>query len=186
MISVKPILLLRVSNNDLFFFFFLARTSNVCVANAMFAFRFVSIFFYISFSVNFCKNNNFYWDQLGSCILLVAIQCRVSINSQIIPLQITIAEYFRDMGYSVNMMAWIVAILLAWLTFVSLHDESMIGIDTVMLDAEQLAQPAAKATTKIRCRINFVLNIMILQLRYFFNILVWLCSVYLWSFYCQK
>jgi vacuolar-type H+-ATPase catalytic subunit A/Vma1 len=41
----------------------------------------------------------------SSCILLVAIQCRVSINSNIIPLRIAIAEYFRDMGYNVNMMA---------------------------------------------------------------------------------
>ena len=43
-----------------------------------------------------------------SCISLVAVQCRVSVNNHnctFFPSGITIAEYFRDMGYNVSMMA---------------------------------------------------------------------------------
>lgn len=45
---------------------------------------------------------------LSAVFLLVAFQCRVSVNNHVVPFfnsGITIAEYFRDMGYNVSMMA---------------------------------------------------------------------------------
>lgn len=45
---------------------------------------------------------------LSAGSLLIAVQCRVSVNNHIVPFApsgITIAEYFRDMGYNVSMMA---------------------------------------------------------------------------------
>ena len=94
--SVKPILLLRVSNNDLFLFFFLAGASNVCVANAMFVFRFVSKSFgHVDFfSSELLSEQQILLDQSVSCVLLVAIQCRVSINSELFTRN-WITKYYR-------------------------------------------------------------------------------------------
>jgi F0F1-type ATP synthase beta subunit len=45
---------------------------------------------------------------LSAVSLLVSVQCRGSVNNHnctFFPSGITIAEYFRDMGYNVSMMA---------------------------------------------------------------------------------
>ena len=68
----------------IYFYFFLAGASNVCVANAMFVFRFVSKSFgHVDFfSSELLSEQQILLDQSVSCVLLVAIQCRVSINSE--------------------------------------------------------------------------------------------------------
>ena len=68
----------------IYFYFFLAGASNVCVANAMFVFRFVSKSFgHVDFfSSELMSEQQILLDQFVSCVLLVAIQCRVSINSE--------------------------------------------------------------------------------------------------------
>jgi hypothetical protein len=94
MISVKPILLLRVSNNDLFLLFFLARTSNVCVANAMFVFRFVSKFFEISFSVNFCKKNKFCQISLAVVSYLLLFSVEFLLTAILFPYELQLLSIF--------------------------------------------------------------------------------------------